>query len=465
MSTEEPTDGATPESARGAADQSAEGARQVRRRRTPVWVAILAVIGAVALVVGVVAGGYLAFRVTETTVTKDETAASQSPFYAAPATVPPAPGSIIRSQPLEYSVVGGKGYRFVYTSTDSASRPVAVSGRIFLPETPAPSGGRKILAWAHGTVGLGDQCAPSRATSYVELGWLEPALQRGWVVVATDYAGLGMPGPSSYLVGGQEARDVVNSVRAARAFPAADASRDWIVYGASQGGHSALWTAHLAASIAPELNLRAVAAAVPAAELAVTMNEQWDKLVGWVIGADAMVSWQAAYPGRDFESALTSVGRSQAPALTEKCILGSGLQSLVLQQVTGPMFTANPLQNQAWAQTVRDETPPPPPKGMPMFLAQGEADTIVLAGSNAVLQNRWCAQGVTMASLWLPKVSHQDTSIVAGSAVVNWALARFAGEPAPNTCALGVPAPITELPVPAGIVGGPTATPAVSAAP
>lgn len=459
MSIEEPTDGPTAEPA---------GRPVAARRRIPVWVSILAVIGALALLAGVVAGGYLAFRFTESTVAKNETAASQSPFYAPPATVPATPGTVIRSQPLEYSVVGGKGYRFIYTSTDSTGRPVAVSGRIFLPDAPAPPGGRKVLAWAHGTVGLGDQCAPSRAITYEQTGWLEPALQRGWVAVATDYTGLGMPGPSSYLVGAQEARDVVNSVRAARAFPAAAAGRDWIVYGASQGGHSALWTAHLAASIAPELNLRAVAAAVPAAELAVTMNQQWDKLVGWVIGADAMVSWQSAYPGRDFESALTSVGRSQVPSLTDQCILGSGLQSLVLEKATGPMFTANPLQNPAWAQTVREETPPPPPTGMPMFLAQGEADTVVLAGSNAVLQNRWCAQGVTIASLWLPKVSHQDTSIVAGSAVVNWALARFAGEPAPNTCALGVPAPITELPVPAGTDGAPSGTsaaPAASSAP
>jgi hypothetical protein len=430
-----------------------------------VWVAILAVIGALALVVAVIAGGYLAFRVTKATVANDETAASQSPFYAPPASLPTTAGRIIRSEPLEYSVVGGKGYRFIYTSTDSAGKPVAVSGRIFLPDDPAPPGGRKVLAWAHGTVGLGDQCAPSRATSYVETGWLEPALQRGWVAVATDYTGLGMPGPSSYLVGGQEARDVVNSVRAARAFPAADAGRDWIVYGASQGGHAALWTAHLAADIAPELNLRAVATAVPAAELAVTMNVQWDKVVGWVIGADALVSWDSAYPGRDFKAALTSAGRSQAPSLTAKCILASGLQSLVLQQVTGSMFTANPLQDRAWAQTVREETPPPPPQAMPMFLAQGEADTVVLAGSNAVLHNRWCAQGVTITSLWLPQVSHQDTSIVAGSAVVEWALARFAGKPAPNTCGLGVPAPITELPVPAETVGAPTGTSAAPVTP
>jgi hypothetical protein len=53
--------------------------------------------------------------------------------------------------------------------------------------------------------------------------WLDQMMALGWVVVSTDYVGLGTPGINNYLVAQDEARDVVNSVRAAQAFPGTDA--------------------------------------------------------------------------------------------------------------------------------------------------------------------------------------------------------------------------------------------------
>lgn len=416
------------------------------RKGTRWWVTALAVVGALSLIAGVVGVGVVGVRWLASRNADQQRTTAQTAFYTAPESIPSKPGTIIRSQPLEYSVDGGRGFRVVYTSLDSAGTPIAVSGRIFLPNTPAPAGGRRVLAWAHGTVGLAPSCAPSGATTYTDTGWLEPALQRGWVVTATDYAGLGIAGPSTYLVGTQEARDVVYSVLAARAFAGSEAGADWVVFGASQGGHAALWTAHEAAGLAPELRLRGVAAAVPAAELAAIMTAQWQTVVGWVIGPDALSAWQVAHPDRDFQAALSESGRNQAATLSSLCVADGAVSALVLNTVKGSFFEANPLSDPAWSATVEEETPPLPPPGMPMFLAQGMADKVVLAGSNALLQNTWCPKGVTMTSLWLPTISHQDTSVVAGPAVVDWAADRFAGTPATSNCSLGVPAPVSPLP-------------------
>ena len=41
-------------------------------------------------------------------------------------------------------------------------------------------------------------------------------MERGSVVAATDYPGLGTPGTHPYLVGDSEARAVIDFVRAAR---------------------------------------------------------------------------------------------------------------------------------------------------------------------------------------------------------------------------------------------------------
>jgi len=416
------------------------------KRSSPWWVIVLAVFGALTLasaLIGGVVAGVAAFRLHREA---DQTKAAQAQFYSTPTDVPSAPGSVIRSEPLEYSVAGGTGYRFVYTSIDSAGKPVPVSGRIWIPESPAPATGRKVMAWSHGTVGLATQCAPSRATQAVDTGWLLPALQRGWVVVATDYLGLGIDGPPTYLVGEQEARDVVNSVRAARLFANANAGRDWVVFGASQGGHAALWTADRAQEIAPELVLKGVGAAVPAAELGAIMTAQWQGAVGWVIGPDAYVSYAHAYPERDFNAVISKTALSRMNDFTSACVDASTLAALVLKQVSGSFFTSNPMQDKAWSQTIVEQTPPRPPSGLPMLLEQGMTDQVVLAGSNALLQNQWCAAGTPMTSLWLAKTGHVDTSIVGGPAFVDWAAEVFSGITPRSTCALGVPAPVTPLP-------------------
>jgi hypothetical protein len=54
-----------------------------------------------------------------------------------------------------------------------------------------------VIAWAHGTTGWERKCAPSILDTGLASGAL-PALDRiidnGWVLVATDYTGLGTEG-------------------------------------------------------------------------------------------------------------------------------------------------------------------------------------------------------------------------------------------------------------------------------
>ncbi len=89
----------------------------------------------------------------------------------------------------------------------------------------------------------------------------------GYIVVATDYPGLGTDGIHPYLIGESEGRAVLDSVRAARDLPDSGASDRFAVWGHSQGGHAALYTGELAARYAPELKLVGVAAAAPATYL------------------------------------------------------------------------------------------------------------------------------------------------------------------------------------------------------
>src|SRR5262245_47768899 len=60
----------------------------------------------------------------------------------------------------------GTGQRITYVSTTPAGDLVPVTGVVLVPNAPPPAGGYPILVWAHGTVGLGDPCAPSRVEPF-----------------------------------------------------------------------------------------------------------------------------------------------------------------------------------------------------------------------------------------------------------------------------------------------------------
>jgi hypothetical protein len=144
------------------------------------------------------------------------------------------PGSVIRVRPLEGGGPSGAGstaFRILYRSTSPSGEPIAVSGAIFIPPGPAPAGGRDVIAWAHPTSGVVESCAPSLMPDLAGTIWgLSDMLARGYVVVATDYPGLGTPGMHPYLIGESEGRAVLDSVRAARDLPDAGASNRFAVW-------------------------------------------------------------------------------------------------------------------------------------------------------------------------------------------------------------------------------------------
>src|SRR3954467_15627022 len=121
----------------------------------------------------------------------------------------PGPGPAVRRQSSsdgvpghllsEHRVEGPHGtraWRVLYTSRSLAGDLVHVSGVVVAPQAPAPEGGYPIVSWAHGIVGLADHCAPSRQRPLI--GSSVPALhlgKLGMVIAASDYEGLGTPGP------------------------------------------------------------------------------------------------------------------------------------------------------------------------------------------------------------------------------------------------------------------------------
>ncbi len=405
--------------------------RQSFRRRH--WLGLV-VIGLVVAGVAWLAGGHVWQQRQET-----QRQNALQPFYDEPADyTAAAPGQVLRSEPMAIAVPGGQAVRVLYRSEDGQGRATVSSGMVFVPSQPA-DGPRPVVAWAHGTVGLGSDCAPSRITDPTKnIPWVTEMLSRGWIVAATDYAGLGTSGPSTYLVGGDEARDVLNAVRAARNLEPGAGSR-FAVWGHSQGGHASLFTAAQAAGYAPELQLVASAAAAPSAELVPLLSEQYAQPVSWVIGPDVAVSWPRQYPGLPIDGMITAAGRRNLDRLSTACVKQSALGAEVRGLVKQQFFASNPADNQAWRAAATAETPPALPADIPVLIVQSLSDTVVLPNTTAALIQRFCAAGSSLETLWIDNVSHMQEAIVTGPAVTDWLDARFAGAPFAESCRQPLP--------------------------
>lgn len=364
-------------------------------------------------------------------------------FYDPPNILPSnIPGTLLKTEAMNIEVPnGGLAYRIMYVTELPDGKPAISSGMIFIPSTPAPTEGRKIVAWVHGTLGFGNECVPSRSQKPLAdmTNWLDAMMQRGWVVVATDYTGLGTQGDPYYLIGKSEANDVINSVRAARNFSEANAGNQFTVFGHSQGGHSALSTAVYTESYAPELKLIAVAAAAPAAELTALFSQQYDKTVAWAIGPDASVSWPLIYPNLPLENILSNQGLKDYKKLAEGCVMKE-VGELELKSVfKEKFFEINPMTNINWYEAAKKQTPDISKINVPIYIAQGLNDTVVLPDTTALFTQKACALNKNITVNWLGNTTHTEVAVVAGPSVTDWIQDSFNNLPAVNSCDQSLP--------------------------
>ncbi|UIP26026.1 alpha/beta hydrolase [Acinetobacter towneri] len=155
---------------------------------------------------------------------------------------------------------------------------VQATALLFTPKTAPPLTGWPIVVWAHGTTGVADACAPSKAplNMYIK-GMIDQLLAAGYVVVAPDYEGLGEPSSNEahpFLNLQSAAFSITDAVVAARNYLGNQAAKQWVTVGHSQGGHAALGAAQYASRA--QLDYKGTIAIAPASNLAaiLTVGEQ-----------------------------------------------------------------------------------------------------------------------------------------------------------------------------------------------
>lgn len=409
---------------------------RAHRPRFSRWLRGISAVAVLAVTVALLAGT-AALRAGDPRIIPDA-------FYTPPVTVPAEPGQLIRAEPLSASETvtipaGTVAWRILYTTTNPDGGPAVSSGTVIAP-ADMPDGDRPVVAVAHGTTGIVPGCAPSVSAAPFGDGAasaLEGLVADGWVGVISDYVGLGTAGPHRYLVGEAEARNVLDSVRAANRLDGLQLANSVAVWGHSQGGHGALWTGIIAPDYAPEINLIGVAAMAPATDLYSLADGVKDSAAGKIVSAYIAASWNEVYPELHVEDLITPRYRALVDQLGEQCFSGKGV--LASASITTQMFDAI-FVDSALDGALGDElraNSPIGPIGVPVLIAQGGSDSLVLPA----MQERWvadrCATGQSLDFRVFPGLDHLP--LVAADSpltpqLVAWTTDRLAAaEPTP-TC-------------------------------
>jgi alpha-beta hydrolase superfamily lysophospholipase len=352
-------------------------------------------------------------------------------FYQVPDPLPPGrPGALIRSVAIAGSpqVPGSGAWAILYHSRDFDGRDVAVSGVVVVPPGAAPPGGRPVAVWAHGSSGLADRCAPSHAGVMGALGpWLGGLLQQDLVVAATDYQGLGTPGPARALIGLSAGHAVLDVARAARGLDAGASGR-MVLAGHSEGGHAVLWAAELARSYAPELQVLGVATSAPGAELATILKLTEFRPAAITSGAMLIVvAWSDAYGV--LSDVLTPAGRKAVDRVRSTC-----LEELANDPATPVVRPGELLTTPPWPALLARNTPGHAATPAPILIAQGTDDQVVTSAATRALVQRLCRLGDTVELRTWPHVGHFDLPEAASTAALAWVGDRLAGRSARSTC-------------------------------
>ena len=358
-------------------------------------------------------------------------------FYALPDDLPAgSPGELIRSKTIDSAPAGTRAWRVIYHSTDMAGADIPVAGLVIVPDLPAAKEGRTVVSWAHPTTGSAQKCGPSLAVDPFELiEGMANLLAQGYAVVATDYQGMTIAGPSSYLLGVTEGNNVLDAVRAGRNLPEVSLSSHVLLWGHSQGGQAALFAAQQARAYAPELDVRAVAVAAPAASLTALLSDDIIDVSGVTIASLAIPAMIAAYRDTYDEaelwSILTPAGQAAAPKVQELCLL---TDTAKIHEITGPLVggfvTSDPSTTEPWKTILTENSAGGSPLGVPVYIAQGLDDELVIPTATADYVKTLCAAGEKVQFDEFTGVTHATVALTAIPSVLSF----FSAAEKPSDC-------------------------------
>ncbi|MFC3849512.1 lipase family protein [Corynebacterium hansenii] len=411
----------------------------------------------------------------------DDSPAIDDSFYDTSTVTPGAPGSILRTAtaptapmppeldyPLPSSVT-----KVLYSTTDMHGKAVPVSGYMVEPSVPwTGAGERPTVVIGRGTVGQGDQCAPSRnwpldnqADPFSSKRLVNLEGLYDWVfagagvrVFVTDYIGMGTPGMHTYMNRAEQAHAMLDGARAARNLSGGNGKVAF--YGHSQGGGASAAAVEEAASYAPDVPVAAAYASAPPADLdAVQRNIDGSDLVG-AIGF-TINGLAARYPeiGPLMKRHMNEQGQATLDALSSMCT--NEITSAYGYQRTNEWTVGGRSLDEILGEipegraAMEDQRIGRGKPSAPTMIVSGRHDENVEYRQARDLSETWCSNGGEVFYLddALPKIgsyNHFAQAVSGAPFGIGFILAMFNGAPAAGACSGAViPGGSGEIPVPA----------------
>ncbi|MFD9456688.1 alpha/beta fold hydrolase [Streptomyces sp. NPDC059985] len=342
--------------------------------------------------------------------------------------------------PLKAVKVDASVHRIMYRTTDRTGKTIAVTGTVLNPRR-SQYGQRPIIAFAPGTQGLADKCAPSRqlaeGTEY-EAQPVKKLLDEGYAVVVTDYQGLGTPGVHTYMDREAQGRAVLDSVRAAQRLDAVDLPDAGPVglYGYSQGGGATASAAELAPSYAPELKIKGAVVGAPPAD----MGKVASSLDGSASGVflNYAFSGLAASYGIDTGPYLSAHGKRVTSDVRDNLCTVQALAKYPFLNSRFLTADGRPLTERLkqapWDKILADQQLGQRKPAVPVLFSHSELDDVIPQQVGKKLAADWCRLGTTVKFVGNRIPGHIAASAAPSTEGLPWLADRFADRTPPSTC-------------------------------
>jgi pimeloyl-ACP methyl ester carboxylesterase len=404
---------------------------------------------------------------------------SMPPFYVDVMKMTPEGklGQVIKQEKITTSVKGAQAWKIAYISSDIAGRKTISTGLVVAPVGPAPAGGRPVMTWAHGTTGAAQNCGPSQVVDpvvplneYFLIGgnsWtdygipaVEEFIKEGYVLVATDYQGLGGGGRHQYSVSTTNGMDTLNAARAAVSMKETGASKKTVVYGWSQGGGATIALAGMpeyikqTGTVADNLDIvgfvalapQDISILAPAGKLDQAAADKYlqglqkiflDNVFNFTHATMYYWGTQAAFSNLKLSDIFTDEGVKVTNAIYgNKCMhAASDTFNFNYGSNYASLLKKDPTNTLAWAEAMLKGGVPVVKPVAPVQIYFGSKDTAVPPMMHKLYQDQVCKLGGNVGRMQLPgEQSHFTTPGSSKPFYISWVKDRVAGKPLANAC-------------------------------
>lgn len=369
------------------------------------------------------------------------------PFYAVPPHIAKLhDGAVLASRTVR--AVGGPvplpatAWQVKYKTRTTQGRATATIATVLVPTLPwTGSGPRPLISYQTAEDGVSGKCSPSYAltaglqaggsNSEGETSAIAYILGQGYAVVAPDYEG-----PDSAFLGALgEGRQVLDGIRAARAFrPAGLAASPVAMMGYSGGAFATSIAGQIQPRYARRLKLAGIALGGVPASIKATMEAFDGSAVGGAI-IIGVIGIDRAYPQARLRDLLNAKGKALYKAAQRDCIADAAQRTPFMK---ADDYTVAPgVVNTPRVVRLLHRLSPLGVPGVPrapVYDYHAVQDELAPIGPDRDLVARYCRDGVKVQHVEDATSEHLSLLATGLPAAVAYLGDRFAGRPAPSTC-------------------------------